>query len=189
MGFGFWGDKVKQLLIASGGNFSQFEIKVKKTYTHLQDREVAGQYVTQAFLEKEGWDSDMIQHSKEWATERNLIRTSAIHGKEEWKIPLKESFAFKDTSREEVSAEASAEGEDWGVFVMRTFIFLIFRFNNHTYIGSTTIPISTKIRTVFLNSPLGGSREPPFGFQSLVRQPVWESWCQYMKTNLKSFGT
>lgn len=96
----------------SGGDFSQFEIKVKKSFSKTQEDEVAGQYVTKIFLEKEGWDDEMIENSRKWALARGLHRTSEVHGREEWKIPLKETYSFKTGSREEASAEATSIGED-----------------------------------------------------------------------------
>ena len=111
------GEKVKQMLIASGGDFSQFEIRVKKTMSNVQENEIQGQYVTEIFLEKEGWDPDMIENSRQWAIQRGLHRTSPIHGKEEWKLPMKENFSFKNTEKEEVSAAASSTGEEGSVAI------------------------------------------------------------------------
>ena len=83
----------------SGGDFSQFEIKVKKSFSKTQEDEVAGQYVTKIFLEKEGWDDEMIENSPKWALGRGLHRTSDVHGREEWKIPLKECDGGTPTSK------------------------------------------------------------------------------------------
>lgn len=108
----------------SGGDFSLFEIKVKKTIENINENEIAGQWVTQMFLEKEGWESDMIDTSKAWAEKRGYLRTSAVHGREEWRIPLKESFSFKDLTKEEVSASARSHGEDRFLKANKLFLIL-----------------------------------------------------------------
>ena len=38
----------------------------------------------------------MIDNSKRWATARGLVRTNEVHGAEEYKIPTKEEFLFRN---------------------------------------------------------------------------------------------
>jgi len=105
--------KVKEMLIASGGNFQTFELEVKKTVSKTVENDLWGQYVTETFLSTEkGWDTDMIEHSKNWAKKHGHHRYSEIHGKEEWKIPLVESFKFSEKQHEETNASTSTTGQD-----------------------------------------------------------------------------
>ena len=54
----------------------------------------------------------MINNAKQWATARNLIRKSAIHGAEEYKVPTEESFSFEDIRAKEIEGSGSVEVED-----------------------------------------------------------------------------
>lgn len=104
---------MKEMLIASGGNFQTFELEVKKTVSKTVENDLWGQYVTETFLSTEkGWDTDMIEHSKNWAKKHGHHRYSEIHGKEEWKIPLVESFKFSEKQHEETNASTSTTGQD-----------------------------------------------------------------------------
>ena len=104
------------MLIASGGNFQTFELEVKKSVSNTRENELWGQYVTELFLIREkGWDKDMIEHSKAWAKKHGYHRTSKIHGKEEWRIPLVESFKFNEKHHEEATASTSTSGQDQGL--------------------------------------------------------------------------
>ena len=101
------------MLIASGGNFQMFQLEVKKKFSNTLENELWGQYVTENYLLTEkNWDQDMIEHSKEWAKKHGWHRVSEVHGKEEWKIPLSESFKFNTTQHEEVTALSSTTGQD-----------------------------------------------------------------------------
>ena len=100
------------MLLASGGDFSQLEIKVKRLQQKESIDEISGGYVNEIYLKNvKFWDDDMIQCSKQWAIARGLKRTSAIHGKDEWKIPLDESFLFRNTNLESATASSSAHVE------------------------------------------------------------------------------
>ena len=103
---------MKKMLIASGGDFSRFEITVKKQFQQTHDEDTWGRWATEKYLrEQEHWDDDMIAHSKAWATERGFIRTNKVHGKEEWRVPLTESFNFNKKITEGVEATSSTHGE------------------------------------------------------------------------------
>lgn len=57
---------------------------------------LSGGVVTEIDLQGRGWTEAMITHSKKWAQERGLLSVSAVHGAEEWKLPLDATF---ETSR------------------------------------------------------------------------------------------
>lgn len=97
------------------------ELKIKKHFERQQANEIKGQYVTELDLQNRNWTAEMIENSKQWALSRGLHRTSPVHGKEEWKIPLEESFSFTTTHKESVEAEGSMDVED------RTTTFMLAR--------------------------------------------------------------
>ena len=102
------GEKIKNMLAESGGDFKKLEISVRKLREQEETVQVAGGFVSEIYLMHEKhWTTDMITHSKEWAQARGLLRTSPIHGKEEWKIPLGESYLFRDTTLNSTEARAS----------------------------------------------------------------------------------
>lgn len=112
------GEKIKNLLAETGGDFKQLEISIRRLREQEHSNQVQGGWVTEIYLEHEKhWDADMIAHSKEWARARGLFRTSPIHGRDEWKIPLDESFLFRDrtlssteaTTTDTVTVEARHE--------------------------------------------------------------------------------
>lgn len=106
------GQKIQQLLRASGGDMSKLELTIKKTLERKQQNKIEGEYVTELDLQNKGWDSEMIEKSKQWAMSKGLHRTSEIHGKEEWKIPLRESFDFTHTQTETAEATGAMDVED-----------------------------------------------------------------------------
>ena len=120
------GEKIEKLLLASGGDFTQLEVRVKKVFEKEEEQEVSGQWVDYIYLSMEKhWDDDMIEHSKQWAIARGVHRVSSITGRDQWRLPLKESFSFKSRSKEsaEVSAESHVEaGLGWDCVLAR-FIY------------------------------------------------------------------
>lgn len=54
----------------------------------------------------------MITNAKAWAEARSLIRTNEVHGADEFKIPLVDTYEFTNTKRKEASGEGSLEVED-----------------------------------------------------------------------------
>ena len=107
------GAKITEMLRASGGNLGTLELTIKKQFERRQTNNLEGEYVNAILLEQMGWDEDMIKNSYQWALSRGLARKSEVHGKEEWKIPLKESFSFQNTNIESGEATGSTEVEDW----------------------------------------------------------------------------
>ena len=107
------GEKIAELLQKSGGDFSAVELHIKRTHEKETSNTLEGEYVTEIDLIAKGWEPDMIEFSKNYAISKGNLRKSEIHGRDEWKLPLKESFKFKAKNREIVEAEAAAEIEDW----------------------------------------------------------------------------
>ena len=56
----------------------------------------------------------MIANAKRWALARGLVRTNEIHGLEEFKVPTKESFLFRNKEEQSSKQRGSFEAEDWG---------------------------------------------------------------------------
>ena len=54
----------------------------------------------------------MIEHSKEYARKRGLLRKSEIHGLEEWKIVTDETFAFENETSQETSTHGTMTVQD-----------------------------------------------------------------------------
>lgn len=106
------GEEIRKILIAAGGDLKKMELRIKKRLEKSSKNKIWGRYVTRLFLEKEGWDNDMIEASRTWANERGLLRVSEVHKKEEWKIPLEESFSFKNELKESAEVEGVKDVED-----------------------------------------------------------------------------
>ena len=58
----------------------------------------------------------MINNAKRWATARGQTRTNEVHGLEEYKIPIHESFLFKNTEKQSVKQNGSFEVQDMVLF-------------------------------------------------------------------------
>ena len=56
----------------------------------------------------------MVDSSWRWAAARNLVRKNLVHGEEEAKLVLEESFDSKNESGEMMTMTGSAECEDMG---------------------------------------------------------------------------
>lgn len=54
----------------------------------------------------------MIEHSRQWALARGLVEKSAVHGEEEWRIPLKRRFANTEKTGSEVSERVTQQVEE-----------------------------------------------------------------------------
>ena len=49
----------------------------------------------------------MIQNARRWATARGLIRTNPVHGLEEYKIPKKEKYLFRNQNSQSSTQKTS----------------------------------------------------------------------------------
>lgn len=56
----------------------------------------------------------MVDSSWRWAAARNLVRKNMVHGEEEAKLVLEESFDARNESGEMMNMTGSAECEDMG---------------------------------------------------------------------------
>lgn len=115
------GAKIHEILRASGGNLAALELTIKKQFERKQKNTLEGEYVSELILQQKGWDEDMIKTSYQWALTRGLTRKSEIHGKDEWKIPLKETFKFSNTNTESGEATGSMEVQDWLLIYLHIF--------------------------------------------------------------------
>lgn len=106
------GDKIHELLVASGGDWKKVEINIKKFMFKEELKTIKGAWMTAQQLKlAHNWTDDMVKHSKEWAKTQGLIRVSAIHGLEEWKLPMEEAYQILEGKRQETMAESTAVGE------------------------------------------------------------------------------
>ena len=55
----------------------------------------------------------MIEHSRQWALQRGLVEKNEVHGEEEWRIPKKRRFKFKEQHGTEVTQRAGATFQDF----------------------------------------------------------------------------
>ena len=111
------------MLKAAGGDLSKLEMTIKKKFESTRSAQIEGEYVTQLDLEGKGWDADMIATSKQWAHSRGYLRTSEIHGKEEWKLPLKESFAYGRAETESGEVHGTMDVEDRDIYIIQYKVF------------------------------------------------------------------
>ena len=51
----------------------------------------------------------MVDHAKQWATDRGLNRTNHVHGKEEFRVPTE--FKFSHAERERLKTRVSAKAQ------------------------------------------------------------------------------
>ena len=54
----------------------------------------------------------MINNSRQWAIERDLMQINEVHKEEEWRIPVSKTFQFETTKGERVKRVASGDLED-----------------------------------------------------------------------------
>ena len=117
------GEKIAELLEKSGGDFSAVELHIKRTHEKETSNTLEGEYVTEIDLIAKGWETDMIEFSKNYAISKGNLRKSEIHGRDEWKLPLRESFKFTATNRESAEATASAQVED-RILLLRHYLLV-----------------------------------------------------------------
>ena len=54
----------------------------------------------------------MIEHSRQWALARGLLEKSAVHGEEEWRIPLKRRFKNTEKTGNEVQERVTQQVQE-----------------------------------------------------------------------------
>ena len=117
------GKKIREMLLAAGGDLKQLELTVKRRVEKREEEAIEGRYVTEIMLEAEGWDKEMIANSKRYADERGNLRTSEVHGKEEWKIPMVHSFKKVAGLYQSVETSASTQVEE--LLLCHTHVFTL----------------------------------------------------------------
>ena len=101
------------MLVNAGGDLKVLELQIKKRIEKVSTDKLAGGWVTEIDLQGRGWTQAMIDHSKAWAEERGLLSTSAIHGAEEWKLPLDKTFEMSNSSFETAGYSGNTQVEVW----------------------------------------------------------------------------
>ena len=121
------GQKIQKMLAEAGGDLKQLELTVKKKLEKVNEDAIEGEYVTQLMLEGKGWNTAMIEHSKAYARDRGNLRTSEVHGEEEWKIPLKHSFKNIAAAYQSIEYSGSTQVEEhFLLLVLFTFQFFLY---------------------------------------------------------------
>ncbi|CAK9057488.1 unnamed protein product [Durusdinium trenchii] len=90
---------------AQHGDFGQLEVYVRKKHLKTASEGVQGGWYTKAALQKEGWTSKMIERAWAWAQTFPpgvRHRVNPVHGEEEIKIVLRETFENLSQDIEEV---------------------------------------------------------------------------------------
>ena len=54
----------------------------------------------------------MIENSRKWALARGLVETNAVHGMEEWRIPVERSFEHTVSKSHETKQKVNFVTED-----------------------------------------------------------------------------
>ena len=54
----------------------------------------------------------MIDNSKKWAMARNLLRTNQVHGEEEWRIPVDETYTHTSKRGQSTRMRGNMQLED-----------------------------------------------------------------------------
>ena len=62
---------------------------------------------------------DMIENSKRWALARGLLRRNEVHGADEWRIPVRATFAFTAARGTSSTMRGTMELEEIGVHVLQ----------------------------------------------------------------------
>ena len=101
------GEKIAELLQAAGGDWSEVELTVKKIFEKEEMSKISGGWVTEIDLLEKKWTTEMIEHSKQFAQANGHIRTSKVHGQEEWRLPLRDEFANTEVNRESYESQTS----------------------------------------------------------------------------------
>lgn len=64
------------------------------------------------------WLREMIQHSKKWATARNLVEKSEVHGEDEWRVPVMREFENKKLDRQTCAQRVGFVTQDHWWFIL-----------------------------------------------------------------------
>ena len=101
------------------------ECKVKQFVLEEERNKVSGGWHTDISLTALGWTvcldpqyivrvciRQMKTHAKDWARARGLVRTSEVHGQEEFRIPTSSDFSFETVRGRSTEGEAAFTLDD-----------------------------------------------------------------------------
>mmetsp|Transcript_40771 Transcript_40771/g.83315 ORF Transcript_40771/g.83315 Transcript_40771/m.83315 type:complete len:626 (+) Transcript_40771:52-1929(+) len=99
-------------LLLQHGSFEQVEVALVKYRKEEEENTLEGGFYSAVDLANDGWNTQMIEHSRQWALQRGLVEKNEVHGEEEWRIPKKRRFKFKEQHGTEVTQRAGATFQD-----------------------------------------------------------------------------
>ena len=120
------GQKLRDLMIKNNNQFNLVEVELKRTAETKIEQNRAGQWVTKLFLmNHEGYtrtlgsinrasldvSRKMADNSFLWAANHGLTRKNEVHGEEEAKLVLTDSFNWSKTEAERTEERTAMQVE------------------------------------------------------------------------------
>ncbi|CAE7455056.1 unnamed protein product, partial [Symbiodinium necroappetens] len=95
------------------GSFSAMEVQVKKWSKSVLGKTRAGGWYTRAYLGTQaGWTKKMIDTAFKWASTHGLNRVNPVHGEEEARLVLNDTFQLCDETGQAMEFTGNMEVED-----------------------------------------------------------------------------
>ncbi|CAE7544153.1 unnamed protein product [Symbiodinium sp. CCMP2456] len=95
------------------------EVQVKKWSKSVLGKTRAGGYYTRSYLATQaGWTKKMVDNAFKWAASHGLIRVNPVHGEEEARLVLNETFQLCDETGQSMDLTGNMEMEDDTGFLM-----------------------------------------------------------------------
>lgn len=103
-------------MLETHGDFKTVELKLERYRNLIQTRTAGGRWCTKKYLaDVEHYSTSMIENSWRHAASKGLVRKNPVHGEEEAKLVLEESFSKKDEMGESQRLSQQGDFEDRGV--------------------------------------------------------------------------
>jgi len=105
-------EKLRSLL-QEHGDFKTVELQLSRWSKRVQSDDKKGRWVTKQYLmDEEKYTKIMADNSFEWAAARGLVRKNPVHGEDEARLILEESFGAHNERGESHSVTGTGECED-----------------------------------------------------------------------------
>lgn len=105
-------------LLKKHGDFKPVEIQLKKWKQTEHETNLGGRWCTKFYLENHCfYTKPMIENSFSHAKAKGLWRRNPVHGEEEAKLVLDDTFNKKNTHGEREEQSGSGHVEDWGISI------------------------------------------------------------------------
>ncbi|CAK8988705.1 Uncharacterized protein SCF082_LOCUS1499 [Durusdinium trenchii] len=100
-------------------SFPLVEMQVQKFHTSSLEQRTEGRWVTKhCLVTSEHWTRKMADAAFDWASSRGLVRVNSMHGEQEARLVLGQSFSMKDeqgtttTERDKLSKSSSNQAKE-----------------------------------------------------------------------------